>query len=637
MKAIETTARRYGMVPPQVLVLEDEATMADQLELALKDEGYGVQMSSTGQSALKTLGKKGFDLFIADLNLPDMDGMDVIRRVKEGRPDTKVIVITGYPTIPSAIEAMKTGVVDYLPKPFTYDELMTTIKEALKREPAVPEAPSGELVEAHVENLIPKGEVIRALKRATEDDAYLHQLAERTRITPGDLSHMAEHMHELSEEKLALLCKRLQCNVSASTASSGEEETAADSALEWAAEPSSAVSSFEDYTTLMEEKWMDTAEQLARSFNFQNKLIESSIDGIIACDNEGRIVVFNSSMEKMLGYTRQEVINKMYLDRFFPIAGVEEIKKMLCSDDYGGKNRVFLYDTNVLDKTGMKIPVQLSAAFLYEDQNEIGMVAFLRDLRESRKVEMQYADQASLIHQDKMVSMGKLAASIAHEINNPLAGVLNYVRLMLRVLGRGETLTPENLTKFQRYLELVESETSRCSTIISSLLAFSRKSKMETREVNINELIEKSVLLCRHKLDLQNIRVEVQLSQKMSPVYADFNQMQQCLINLILNAMDAMAEGGVLTVRSIVDEKGGTVKIEIRDTGCGIPKEDLARIFDPFYTTKKEGSGLGLGLSTVFGIVDRHKGTISVDSEPDKGTAFTITLPVANIGGRSKF
>jgi PAS domain S-box-containing protein len=374
---------------------------------------------------------------------------------------------------------------------------------------------------------------------------------------------------------------------------------------------------------------MDTAEQLARSYGFQNRLIESSIDGIVACDEEGRVIVFNKSMEKMLGYSKGEVIHKMYLDRFFPIAGVEEIKKMLCSEDYGGKNRVFLHDTTLIDRTGADVPVQLSAAFLHEEQEQIGLVAFFRDSRETRRMEMQFADQASLIHQDKMVSMGKLAASIAHEVNNPLAGILNYVRLMIKMLGRGDTLTPENQKKFQRYLDLVENETGRCSTIISSLLAFSRRSKEEVQAADVNEIIEKSILLCRHKLDLQNIRVEARPAQDVPPVHADFNQIQQCLINLILNAIDAMPQGGVLTVSSALDAAGGMVKIRVGDTGCGIPREDLTKIFDPFYTTKKKGSGLGLGLSTVYGIVDRHKGAITVESGTGKGTAFTITLPAA--------
>jgi two-component system, NtrC family, sensor kinase len=144
----------------------------------------------------------------------------------------------------------------------------------------------------------------------------------------------------------------------------------------------------------------------------------------------------------------------------------------------------------------------------------------------------------------------------------------------------------------------------------------------------VNELIQRSILLSQHKLALQNILLETRLQPDPPAILGDFNQLQQCIINLIFNAIDAMPEGGTLTIISTADVKKGLVQIQVQDTGHGIAKEDQPYIFDPFFTTKKEGKGLGLGLSTVYGIVDRHKGTISVESEPRKGTAFTIKLPV---------
>jgi signal transduction histidine kinase len=230
-----------------------------------------------------------------------------------------------------------------------------------------------------------------------------------------------------------------------------------------------------------------------------------------------------------------------------------------------------------------------------------------------------------------MISLGRLAASVVHEINNPLAGILNYIRLMIKIVSRGSTLTAENLQKFQRYLDLVQSETDRCSGIVSNLLAFSRQSKLEFSEVNINELLERCIMLSQHKLTLQNIEIKTDLNPGISNVSGDFNQIQQCVINLIFNGVDAMPDGGILSIKSALNANRGVVEIEIADTGTGIAKEDLPHIFDPFFSTKTEGSGLGLGLSTVYGIIDRHKGTITVDSEVGKGTVFTITLPVYSV------
>jgi two-component system NtrC family sensor kinase len=372
---------------------------------------------------------------------------------------------------------------------------------------------------------------------------------------------------------------------------------------------------------------MDTAEELAKTFIYQNNLIESSIDGILGCDKEGTVIIYNKSMENILGYPKDEVIKKMHSDQFFPAGGEEKFREALGSEDYGGKNRLSLYEANLVGKKGDKIPVQLSATVLFEGKEEIGMVGFFRDLREMRKLEQEFADQARLLHQDKMITLGRLAASVVHEINNPLAGVLNYLRLMIKILGR-QALDQEHMEKFQRYLNLVESETSRCSRIVSNLLAFSRKSETEFKEIDLHQLLQKCMMLSQHKLDLQNIRVRINLDSRMPNVWGDFNQIQQCLINLIFNAIDAMPSGGTLSIVCSHDRSSDMAEIMVKDTGCGIAKEDLPHIFDPFYTTKMEGKGLGLGLATVQGIIERHKGTIQVDSETGRGTAFIIRLPV---------
>ncbi|MGD2124520.1 MAG: response regulator [Desulfobacteraceae bacterium] len=399
-------------------------------------------------------------------------------------------------------------------------------------------------------------------------------------------------------------------------------------ALERAKERYTTRKELHDYTALIEERWMDTAEELARTFNFQNNLIESSIDGIVGCDKEGKIVTFNIRSEQMLGYLKDEVRGKVSFEKLLPVGTADKIKEDLYSDEYGGKNQLFLYETHLITKKGEKIPVQLSATVLFEGGQESGMVGFIRDLREIRRLEQQFADQTRLLQQHKMISLGRLAASVVHEINNPLAGILNYVRLMIKIVGRGSALAPETLKKFQRYLDLIESETSRCSRIVSNLLAFSRQSKLEFSEVNINELLEKCLMLSQHRLSLQNIAIKTELNPGIPHISGDFNQIQQCVINLIFNAIDAMPDGGALTLKSSLNANKGVLEIKIGDSGSGIAKEDLPHIFDPFYTTKTEGSGLGLGLSTVYGIIDRHKGTITVDSELGKGAVFTIRLPM---------
>jgi signal transduction histidine kinase len=247
-------------------------------------------------------------------------------------------------------------------------------------------------------------------------------------------------------------------------------------------------------------------------------------------------------------------------------------------------------------------------------------------------LERQAVDQAQILHQDKMMSLGRLAASVVHEINNPLSGILNYSRLMSKILKKGP-LKEEKENKFKQYLELVETETERCSQIVSSLLAFSRKTPPAMGPVRIHELLQKCVSLSQHKLELHDIELTTSFQSNYPTVQGDTNQLQQCIINLIFNAIDAMPEGGELRIESRYHTENAHISIAVTDTGIGIPEDNLAHIFEPFFTTKQEGYGVGLGLSTVYGIVDHHNGRIDVKSRPGHGTIFSIRLPVASTDG----
>lgn len=226
------------------------------------------------------------------------------------------------------------------------------------------------------------------------------------------------------------------------------------------------------------------------------------------------------------------------------------------------------------------------------------------------------------------MSLGRLAASVVHEINNPLSGILNYLRLMVRILRKGPP-AQDQIEKFQRYLNLVETETRRCSQIVSGLLSFSRMSPPNFGQVKIGELLQRSILLSRHKLELGNIRLETSVPPNIPPVVGDFNQLQQCVINLIFNAIDAMPDGGTLNLDGRYDADKDQVIVTVKDSGRGISPENLPHIFEPFFTTKNEGYGVGLGLSTVYGIMERHNGTAKVECQPGSGAVFMLVLPIS--------
>ena len=235
--------------------------------------------------------------------------------------------------------------------------------------------------------------------------------------------------------------------------------------------------------------------------------------------------------------------------------------------------------------------------------------------------------QEQIVWTEKLASLGKLAATIAHEINNPLAGVLNYIRLIIKQLSRNR-FTHEKLEDISRYLKIMESETARCGEIVKDLLAFSRRTKITMESNSIEDIINKTLNLISHELEMKELQLKKNIAPNLPKVKCDFKQIQQVLLNLMYNASEAMPSGGTLTITANrANGAKALLEVAISDTGCGISEKDMENIFEPFFTTKEEGKGVGLGLSVVYGIIARHNGTIAVESEPGKGSTFTIRLP----------
>jgi two-component system NtrC family sensor kinase len=228
--------------------------------------------------------------------------------------------------------------------------------------------------------------------------------------------------------------------------------------------------------------------------------------------------------------------------------------------------------------------------------------------------------QDELLRAEKLTSLGQLAASIAHEINNPLAGVLVYTQLLSKKVT-GDAFKKEEALG---YLSKMESEVGRCSRIIRNLLDFARQTEPMLRLLDINQVIEQVLAMVGHQAQLQNVEVVKEFSPSLPKVMADFDQIQQIFTNLTLNAIQAMPEGGRLTLRSSAVD--GEVRVDVQDTGYGISKENMSKLFTPFFTTKTKGKGVGLGLAVVHGIIERHKGRIKVQSEVGKGTTFSVYL-----------
>ncbi len=251
---------------------------------------------------------------------------------------------------------------------------------------------------------------------------------------------------------------------------------------------------------------------------------------------------------------------------------------------------------------------------------------FTRELEQ--KVEQRTAQLEStreqLVRTERLASLGRLAATVAHEINNPIAGILNLSRLMERIIDE-QGIPPNRVQDVREYLSQVTHETSRIGSIVSDLLSFARQSRPTIGPVDLPDLVRRSISIVAPKLRLRDIRLEVTTAPGLAPVSCDAQQVEQVLINLVVNAAEASPGGAMVEIR--MGPAPGGAYIEIEDHGSGIPSEEMGRIFEPFFTTKDDGKGVGLGLAVAYGIIEAHGGTIDVRSAEGKGTMFRVVLP----------
>jgi len=242
------------------------------------------------------------------------------------------------------------------------------------------------------------------------------------------------------------------------------------------------------------------------------------------------------------------------------------------------------------------------------------------------------SDLNKLVQEDRMISLGKLSASCVHEINNPIQGLLTFSQYIHDALDEGLADASEK-NRLKEIVTLMTRELERCGEIVSGLLSFSRESPMQYTTTNLNDVLEAVVNLTRHKMELQSITLHTDFCESLLHINGDPNRLQQCFLNLLFNAIEALPSGGWISVISRVEAVQQMAVVEIRDSGGGIDEKNMAHIFDPFFTTKESGEGTGLGLSIVYGIVKNHGGHIDVQTKPAQETAFILSFPLVGNSG----
>ena len=358
----------------------------------------------------------------------------------------------------------------------------------------------------------------------------------------------------------------------------------------------------------MVENLEKRTKELVEVKNHLDRIIESSPDAITVVDVHGSIITFNEAAEKLTGYRAEEVIGN-HISLFYPDpSDFENVQTLLIQ-----KEAVCNYETRVLTKEGKPIPISLSLSLIFDQEGDpIGSVGISRDLREIKQL------QHRLFRSERMAATAKLAAQIAHEVSNPIYGIQNCIDLL------DDEISLDNPKK--HYLELARKEIQRVATLIRQMLDFHRPIQESAEPVNINQLLAETLLLEEKSIRKSGVRIKRDLEPALPLIFGAENQLKQVFYNIIINAREAMPGGGQLCIST--RSNGQRIRIDISDTGKGISPENREHIFEPFFTTKSEVKGVGLGLAVSYGILQKHKGTIDVKSEPEKGTIFSITLPI---------
>lgn len=373
------------------------------------------------------------------------------------------------------------------------------------------------------------------------------------------------------------------------------------------------------YSSELERIVDERTKRLQRSEQVLRTLFENANDGIVIMDREGNIIRDNPRACEIHGYEILVGRNVRTLEVDKDLTKWKERMERLLA----GESLVF--ETEHYRKDGTKVSLEVSSRAI-EIEGEKYIQSFYRDITERKRL------QAQLLHSQKMESIGILAGGIAHDFNNILTSIRGYADLLLMDEGLDE--------KVAEKVKQIEISARSASQLVSKLLNFARRKEMEIVPFDLNRVVEDTLTMVSRMIP-KNVALKKELSEPLPSIEGDVSQIEQVLLNLILNAVDAMPEGGEITIRtqeiSLPDRRrylahlpaGRYVHLSVADTGVGIPEEHLPHIFEPFYTTKERGKGTGLGLAMVYGIVKEHKGEITVESKVGEGTVFDIYLPIS--------
>jgi len=376
-----------------------------------------------------------------------------------------------------------------------------------------------------------------------------------------------------------------------------------------------------DLTRTVQIGGEDEIGALGKSFNamvssLNEHIIESMTGGVITINMKGIIATFNRSAEVILGYNSGEVVGKSVFDIFPENSRNQDLSRII-TDTLEKQLTSSSREIVIFSRSGKKVPIGITTSLLRDKKNTfLGIVVTFKDLGQIKHLEEQ------MRRADRLAAVGSLAAGIAHEIRNPLGSVKGLVQLLQEELKDNE--------QKKSYAEVIVKEVDRLNKVVEELLSFARPedSELESRfcQVNINDVIEQTLLLAAHDTKKERVQIQKQFSENLPDISADAKKLQQAFLNIVFNAFAAMENGGTLTIETAYKEDTKAVQVSFVDTVVGMPQEIVDKIFDPFFTAKEGGTGLGLTITHQ--IISSHGGKIDVKSEQGQGTTFIISFPV---------
>jgi two-component system NtrC family sensor kinase len=675
-----------------ILAVDDDAKILQIAETILEKEGYSVSLAGTGQEALRTLQNNKIDLVLLDVMLPDGDGYSLCRTIKndEGTRDIPVILLTALDGIENKVRGLDVGACDYLVKPFLQRELLARIRSHLREREFTNEMKSLYAIEkrrTHELGILHKLttefnrllDLHELLNHAAEiistelnfhgcligvsdgvdaqlrfEASYHPSMGWNSQDSPsraaseGIVKWVAFHRKAMivpdveKDPRSSCYFRDTQCQMAVPLIHQGQVigvvavESPCPNAYTTddlnllstvAGSLALALKNAELYSEvkLNSDKLKTVVEQRTHELQNQKRFMECIVDslpiGIYVLDTDFTVVTWNKKRETgILGISRDQVIGKKIFSVFSKM-GQQKLK--------GEFDHVFStgnpFETETVSWSSgekrhyhlRKIPMSL------EGDRVTHVITLGEDISDRKRLE------ESLLINEKLASIGKLAAGIAHEINNPLAAIAGCVEGLISRSDDRELSQVRAFEDFPEYLKIIEDEIGRCKGIIKNLLDFSRSKEILQQEINVNETLEQTLQLLKHHKGFRQMRVIQELNPACPTVVGNSGELRQVFLAMAINAMDATNESGTLTIKTDKETRNGQsfVCVQFEDSGIGIPAKNLNKIFDPFFTTKPVGKGTGLGLSICYGIIRSHDGFIKVKSEESKGSLFEIYIP----------